>query len=197
MLKPMDKGDRLMLDSKYFIAFPVNSAYIPSYSGYPEDISLEPLDLLDLHITISFFGVITEEAAWQAWSCLQPIGFSRIECVPKNWRLMGPPESPNAYALVLDSAHNRLHDTISVWRRNTKMFLRKGEYDFPLVPHLTMYRYKRHSTTRLDHKALLRRFAFIFFPLLTAFPVEEVALYRSRRGLHGRRYEIVERCKLS
>jgi 2'-5' RNA ligase len=181
----------------YFIAFPVNSTYMPGYLGYANPILLEPLDLLDLHITIAFFGVTSEEVAWQAWSCLQPIGVSRIECIPKKWQLMGPPNNPNSYALVLDSAHNMLHDTISIWRRSTEIFLHKGEYDYPLVPHLTMYRYKRQSTSCSDHKTLLDRYAFISSPQLTAFPVEEVALYRSKRGLHVGRYEIVERRRLS
>lgn len=186
-----------MLTSKYFIGFPVAANYIHKHLEYAELGCLEPVELVDWHITIAFFGVTTEETAWQAWSRLQPIGFSRIECTPANWQLMGPPECPHSYALVLESVLNRLHDAISAWRRNTQMFIHKGEYDFPLVPHLTMYRYKKKSNGGFDRITILRKLSLLSFPLLRGFTLEEVALYRSSNGLHGRRYDIIERRSIS
>lgn len=192
-----DRGDPSVLASKYFIGFPVAADYVHKNLDYDKLGFIEPVELVDLHITISFFGVTTEDTAWQAWSCLQPIGFSRIECIPANWKLMGPPECPNSYALVLESVLNRLHDAISTWRHNTQMFMYKGEYDFPLVPHLTIYRYKKKSAGDFDHKTILRQLSLMSFSLLKGFTVEEVALYRSRSGFHGRRYDIIERRNIS
>jgi 2'-5' RNA ligase len=197
MHMPNDKRCPSVLTSKFFIGFPVVANYVHKHPGYSELSLLEPVDLVDLHITISFFGVTTEDTAWQAWSCLQPIGFSRIECIPANWQLMGPPECPNSYALVLESVLNRLHDAISAWRHNTHMFLHKSDYDFPLLPHLTMYRYKNKGTGHFDHKTILRQLSLMSFPLLKGFAVEEVALYRSSNGSHGRRYDILERRRFS
>lgn len=150
----------------------------------------------DLHVTLSFLGSVTDEAAHQAWTHVG--NFDSLQAVTGSFsgvEPLGNPRKPSALSAIVQDGKDPLTEMIAEARGPLLAAAGAREDPRPPLPHMTVARIQRRASGRERREAL--RWAQAIDLSGVTFRAESIALYTWASDRKERLFRIVERRALS
>lgn len=129
----------------------------------------------DVHLTVAFFGRVSEEAARRGWAAADPTGHPPFRVRLGSLAPMGNPRRPSALSLLLDEGRDEAVRLIEALRDPVLAAAGARPDRRPPKPHVTVARPRRKASKPERREALA--WAAAQPPVNAALTLEQLALY--------------------
>lgn len=149
----------------------------------------------DVHLSVAFFGDVSEEAARRAWAIAEAYHHPPLAVRLSGLAPMGNPRRPTALSVMLSEGHDEVCALIAGLRGPMAKAAGAREDDRPPKPHITVARPPRKATGEARRRAV--RWAERHPPLDVPLTLNDIALYTWSEERKERKFRIAERRSMS